>query len=58
MIVVSHFTWWVSGRSYLCRIIDMLNMGYVDEVLFGYEVVERLPGIVEKWVAIARKRDS
>ena len=29
----------------------MLHMGYVDEVLFGYEVVERLPQIVRGWVA-------
>ena len=43
-------TWWLKGRSYLCRIVDMLHMGYVDEVLFGYEVVERLPGIVQGWI--------
>ncbi len=47
-------TWWNDGRSYLCRIIDMLHMGYVDEVLFGYEVVERLPALVKEWVQIAR----
>jgi hypothetical protein len=52
----AHFTWWVKGRSYLCRIIDMLHMGYVDEVLFGYEVVERLPGLVQEWVALAHKQ--
>jgi hypothetical protein len=28
----------------------MLHMGYLDEVLFGYEVVERLPEIVGEWV--------
>ena len=39
----AHYTWWDCGKSYLCRIIDMLHMGYVDEVLFGYEVVEELP---------------
>ena len=50
----AHFTWWVKGRSYLCRIIDMLHMGYVDEALFGYEVVERLPALVNEWVALAR----
>ena len=50
-------TWWTSGRSYLCRIVDMLHMGYVDEVLFGYEVVERLPAIVEEWVKIARNSE-
>ncbi|TDV35013.1 hypothetical protein C7405_10642 [Paraburkholderia caballeronis] len=51
----AHYTWWECGRSYLCRIIDMLNMGYVDEVLFGYEVVERLPALAAEWVALANK---
>jgi hypothetical protein len=32
-------------------LIDMLHMGYVDEVLFGKEVVSRLPAIVKQWVA-------
>jgi len=50
LMVDSHFTWWNLGRSYLCRIIDILHMGYIDEVLFGYEVVERLPDIVKGWV--------
>ena len=61
-VVVKHYfmldafdTWWVKGRSYLCRIIDMLHMGCVDEVLFGYEVVERLPKIVQEWVEIAER---
>jgi hypothetical protein len=30
-------------------------MGYLDEVLFGYEVIERLPDIVKEWVAISKK---
>jgi len=50
LIIDDHFTWWECGRSYLCRIIDMLHMGYVDEVLFGREVVDRLPIIVKQWV--------
>ena len=41
------------GRSYLCRILDMLHMGYVDEVLFGSEVVDRLPTLVKGWVKLA-----
>jgi hypothetical protein len=48
LMVDDEFTWWECGRSYLCRIIDMLHMGYIDEVLFGYEVVERLPAIVKQ----------
>ena len=51
LIVDSHFTWWECGRSYLCRIIDMLHMGYVDEVFFGKEVVTGLPNEVKSWVA-------
>jgi hypothetical protein len=53
LIVDAHDTWWNQGKSYLCRIIDMLHMGYMDEVLFGYEVVERLPSIIQEWVDIA-----
>lgn len=50
LMIDAYYTWWDCGRSYLCRIIDMLHMGYVDEVLFGYEVVERLPDIVREWI--------
>lgn len=50
LIVDDHFTWWECGRSYLCRIFDMLHMGYVDEVLFGREVVTRLPIVVKEWL--------
>lgn len=57
-MVDSHFTWWECGRSYLCRIVDMLHMGYVDEVLFGREVVERLPVVVKGWVAELEKRNT
>lgn len=55
LMVDAHYTWWVKGRSYLCRLIDMLHMGYVDEVLFGKEVVTRLPLIVGTWVDAYRK---
>lgn len=49
LVVDAHYTWWVCGKPYLCRIIDMLHMNYVSEVLFGREVVERLPDIVDEW---------
>jgi hypothetical protein len=51
----AHYTWWDCGKSYLCRIVDMLHMGYVDEVLFGREVMAELPRIVKEWVAIAKR---
>ena len=50
LIVDSHYTWWKCGKSYLCRIVDMLHMGYVDEVFFGKEVVSELPKTVKEWV--------
>lgn len=55
LMIDAHYTWWDCGKSYLCRLIDMLHMGYVDEILFGYEVIERLPEIVAGWVAKAQK---
>ena len=57
LVVDSHYTWWVCGRSYLCRMIDMLHMGYVDDVLFGREVPEQLPAIVQRWVEKLRARE-
>src|SRR3989304_3301067 len=56
LFVDAHDTWWKQGKSYLCRIIDMLHMGYIDEVMFGYEVIERLPDIVAEWVGIYQSR--
>jgi hypothetical protein len=56
LIVDAHDTWWKQGKSYLCRIIDMLHMDYIDEVLFGREVVERLPGIIKGWAEIYQSR--
>jgi hypothetical protein len=51
LVVDDYFTWWVCGRSYLCRIIDMLHMDYVDEVIFGREVLTRLPVLMQEWKA-------
>ncbi len=51
LIIDAYETWWNDGRSYLCRMVDMLHMGYVDEVLFGSEVVDRLPVLATEWLA-------
>lgn len=56
LMIDSHFTWWKCERSYLCRIIDMLHMGYVDEILVGSEIAERLPILVRGWVKQYRQR--
>ena len=49
LMIDAHYTWWKCGKSYLCRIVDMLHMGYVDEVLVGREIFSRLPSLVNSW---------
>lgn len=49
LIIDDRFTWWECGKSYLCRIVDALHMGMVDEVIFGREVLTRWPSIVRDW---------
>lgn len=43
-------TWWLQGKPYLCRIVDMLNSGLVDEVIFGDEVFERWPALLSEFI--------
>ena len=49
LFVDAKYTWWDCGKSYLCRLIDMMHMGYVDEVIFGREIEVRIPEIVKDW---------
>lgn len=62
LVLDDHFTWWQCGRSYLCRVIDMLHMGFVDEVLFGREVLTRLPEVAREWRCyydeLSRKKEA
>jgi hypothetical protein len=51
LIVDAYLTWWEMGKSYLCRMVDMAHMGFVDEVIFGREVVDRVPALAREWVA-------
>lgn len=58
LVVDAHYTWRECGRAYLCRMIDMLRMNYVDEILFGREIETRLPAIVKDWVRKTRARQA
>ncbi|HRB72148.1 hypothetical protein [Flavobacterium sp. WV_118_3] len=49
LIIDDYYTWWMKGKSYLCRLIDLMHIGLVDEVIFGREVVTRIPELVEEW---------
>lgn len=48
LIVDDYQTWWEKGRSYLCRMVDIVNMGLVDEIIIGREVITRWPEIVQE----------
>ncbi len=50
LIVDDYHTWWDQGKSYLCRMVDMVHMSLVDEILFGREVIVRWPEIVRSWL--------
>lgn len=49
LVIDDSYTWWDCGRSYLCRLVDALHVGLIDEVLFGREVLTRWPLIVRSW---------
>lgn len=48
LFVDAYRTWWTQGKSYLCRLIDALNAGLVDEVIVGREVLTRWPALLHK----------
>ncbi len=56
LMLDAYHTWWNMGKPYLCRVVDMLHMGYVDEVLFGKEVLKEMPRIVAEWIVLADQR--
>ena len=41
LFIDAYRTWWVQGKSYLCRLVDAMNSGVVDEVIVGREVFTR-----------------
>lgn len=48
MFIDGRHTWWNSGRSYLCRLVDILHQNLVDEVMFGSEVLTEWPNTLRK----------
>lgn len=55
LIVDDRFTWADLGKSYLCRIIDILNEGYLDQAIFGREILTEWPKIVRNWLKTSTK---
>lgn len=50
VFVDSKFNFWGKGKSYLCRFVDAVNMGLIDEVIFGKEVLTRWPEILQEYI--------
>lgn len=48
LFIDSYRTWWVQGKSYLCRLVDAINSGVVDEVIVGAEVLTRWPELLRE----------
>lgn len=46
LFIDAYRTWWIQGKSYLCRLVDAMNTGVVDEVIVGKEVLERWPELL------------
>jgi len=50
LFVDAYYTWWLQGKPYLCRLVDMLHMGIITEVIFGKEIFDRVPKITKEWL--------
>lgn len=49
LFVDAYGTWWTKGKAYLCRLVDAVNKGVVDELVVGRECVEAIPRLVASW---------
>jgi hypothetical protein len=50
LFIDAYRTWWEQGKSYLCRLVDAMNSGVVDEVIVGREVFTRWPELLREIV--------
>lgn len=49
LFVDAYGTWWTKGKAYLCRLVDAVNKGVVDELIVGRECVEAIPRLTQSW---------
>ena len=50
MFIDSHYTFWELGKSYLCKFIDTLNMGLIDDLIIGREVLTEWEKVLSEFV--------
>jgi hypothetical protein len=49
LFIDDYYTWWECGKSYLCRIVDMLHADLLDGAFVGMEVASEWPSVVKAW---------
>lgn len=49
IVVDAYETWWLKGKSYLCRLVDLVNMGKVSHLICGREAAWELPELAAGW---------
>jgi len=49
-------TWWNMGKSYLCRIFDLMHMGLLNEAILGREIFSDIRRITQYWTQEYLKR--
>lgn len=52
------FTWWDCGKSYICRIVDMLHSGLLDGAFFGRELITAWPCVIAEWPSSGLPREK
>lgn len=50
LFVDTYSTWMEQGKSYLCRIVDLLQRGAITDLVIGSEVLTAIPNLVEEWL--------
>lgn len=55
-MIDSYSTWYRQGPAYLCRLVDMLHRGAIDDLIVGREVLNEIPFLVKEWTDLNRLR--
>lgn len=58
LIADARYTWWDKGKSYMCRLVDLLNQDSMTELLIGRECLTEIPRIVTEWKEAYAQRDA
>lgn len=58
LFIDAYSAWMEQGKSYICRAVDLLQRGAVDNLVVGREVIEAVPQLVPEWVEALSKREE